>query len=457
MFRHKLFWRFFLSIMAVVVLTSVCSLLVEYAIRSQRITHAVKQNITQLATALPIIRRDLQNDDLFSVRTYYRQHPFLFRQMRVIDSDGKLLLPFLQRPHMPPHMGMLPPPPAEPRPSFAITDDNLLVQETIKSASGAIYIITLSPHLSLHDINQTTQVGKWISLIILFIGSALICGLLTRFLLRKIRALQKAVRQIAQGNYASVAQLRTLGNDEFADLGADVANMADEIAENQRSRKQMLSDISHELRSPLARMTVALALARDKAPAASTSIDRIEKEAQRMNTLISQIIHIQQAGLKADAQQQRLNLAPILERIKADANFEGQASARHVTLSCPPELNVLAAPESIASALENIVRNALHHTPENSLVEITAACQEKKLIIAVSDAGAGVPEADLARIFMPFVRLDASRNRKTGGYGLGLAIAHSVIVDALGGTLKAYNRKPPQQGLCVEIHLPRAT
>jgi two-component system sensor histidine kinase CpxA len=233
----------------------------------------------------------------------------------------------------------------------------------------------------------------------------------------------------------------------------------------------MLSDISHELRSPLARLDVATELTRDFAPVASRYLDRIDKESARMNELIEQIIHIQSLQMQQytidNLENDAVDIVEIITEIGKDVCFEFQHknvrwqwTPPDVLLSSSSDafLTVLGNQEQLHSALENIIRNAFMHTPADSTVtaEVTKARLDNKrdaIQISITDEGGGVAEKDLERIFQPFVRLDSARHRETGGYGLGLAIVHAVVV-AHKGQINVCNRKDDIQGLIVQIVLP---
>ncbi|WP_333613183.1 sensor histidine kinase [Psychrobacter sp.] len=233
----------------------------------------------------------------------------------------------------------------------------------------------------------------------------------------------------------------------------------------------MLSDISHELRSPLARLDVATELTRDFAPDASRYLDRIDKESARMNELIEQIIHIQSLQMQQytidNLENDAVDLVELITEIGKDVCFEFQNKDVHwqwtppdvlLSSSSDASLTVLGNQEQLHSALENIIRNAFMHTPADSTVtaEVTKARLDNKrdaIRISITDEGGGVAEKELERIFQPFVRLDSARHRETGGYGLGLAIVHAVVV-AHKGQINVCNRKDDIQGLIVQIVLP---
>ena len=292
-------------------------------------------------------------------------------------------------------------------------------------------------------------------------------------------------------------------------LAKDVSKLATRLAESELARKQMLSDISHELRSPLARLEVATELTRDFAPEAGPYLDRIEKESVRMNQLIEHIIQIQSLQMRRHALDieafQRVNLYTLIKEIEEDVCFEFQE--RHISwqwqclnntdtpithslsaktsdlLLNTEAYELMGDPEQLHSAFENVIRNAFTHTANDSTVKVILQPfihpdrQLPYLKVQVIDQGSGVAEKDLQRIFQPFVRLSSSRERfdqtspstsdtsqqshiqspsiqkRYSGYGLGLAIAHAVIL-AHQGQLIAYNRQDGQSGLVIEALLP---
>jgi signal transduction histidine kinase len=220
-----------------------------------------------------------------------------------------------------------------------------------------------------------------------------------------------------------------------------------------------LKDISHELRSPLARLNVALALARQKTgPAAEPSLQRIELEAERLNELIGRLLTVaRMEGGEESIRMEIVNLEDLVREVARDADFEAQG--RKCRVKCVVDLNVLVSgnPELLRSAIENVIRNATRYTREGTDVDVSLSRVEEgarpEALIRVLDSGPGVPEDKLSDLFRPFYRLDDARNRQTGGVGLGLAITERAV-RLHGGTVQATNRE--EGGLSVEIRLPLA-
>jgi two-component system, OmpR family, sensor histidine kinase CpxA len=287
--------------------------------------------------------------------------------------------------------------------------------------------------------------------------SGAVCLLLARYLTRPLTQLHAATEAYARGDLA-VRVAPALGGrrDEIAALALAFDRMAARLAELLHSHKQLLRDVSHELRSPLARLQVGLELARTRTgDTATRELDRIALEAERLDEMIGQLLSL--ARLEAQtgpAVRESVDLRALLADVVEDARFEARGEHRDIGVSDGEALSVNGDPALLHSALENIVRNAVRHTAENTAIDITLARDSERrgfLRLEVRDHGPGVPEAMLARLFEPFVRVDNARSRDQGGAGLGLAIAQRAI-RLHGGELTAENAAGG--GLRVRLQLP---
>jgi two-component system sensor histidine kinase CpxA len=246
------------------------------------------------------------------------------------------------------------------------------------------------------------------------------------------------------------------GTDEFMELGRDFDRMAERLDALVTAERRLLRDISHELRSPLARLNVALGLARQQGGEDQAALDRIEREAERLNALIAQLLMLAwlESGTAAPARKP-VDLADIVREVAEDAAFEAKSRGREVEVAEMCDADVLGDPELLHSAVENVVRNAVRHTREGTSVAIgmrrDAHATRPCIRIWVRDHGGGVPDAALPYIFQPFYRVGDARDRGTGGVGLGLTIVHRTI-QLHGGTVSAANA--PGGGLLVELDLP---
>jgi len=297
-------------------------------------------------------------------------------------------------------------------------------------------------------------------LVVVLIISGIVCYILARYLTSPIIAIREATRRVASGEL-SVRIAHTIGNrkDELSELAADFDHMTERIELLMTSQRQLLGDISHELRSPLARLNVALELARRyTGPEAENALTRIEHEARSLNKLIGHVLTLTRLESGFDRiRMQPVSLSLLVEEIAADADFEARGNNRSVHLTEIDACAVQGNEDLLRQAIENIVRNAIQYTFESTCVEICLKKIKTDLApyaeITVRDHGPGVPDADIHNIFHPFFRVSTARERKTGGTGLGLAIAERAV-HLHRGTLKAANA--PGGGLVVTLHLPVA-
>jgi len=285
--------------------------------------------------------------------------------------------------------------------------------------------------------------------------SGLICVGLAGYLSAPVRRLRAATQALAAGNLGIRVGALGLRGDEMGGLSRDFDRMAGRLQALLEAQKELLRDVSHELRSPLARLQAALGLARRRAEGrAAEELDRIEREAERLNELIGQILSLTRLAAEDDARmREQVDLAVLVGGIARDAAFEAEQSRRRVEVAASTPVTLVGNPELLHSAIENVVRNAVHYTQEDTAVEIALTKEEGggQAVITVRDHGTGVAAEHLQRIFEPFFRASESRDRASGGYGLGLAIARRAI-ELHGGTIGAVNA--PAGGLRVVIRLP---
>jgi two-component system sensor histidine kinase CpxA len=294
-------------------------------------------------------------------------------------------------------------------------------------------------------------------LIIFVISSGLVCYLLAWFLTKPIVRLRAATRQLAAGDLAARSGAPASGRrDEVAGLMRDFDGMAERLQTLVEAQSRLLNDISHELRSPLARLNVALGLARQRSgPESADMLERIELEASRLNELIGRILTL--ARLEDGEQRVSAGSVPLDElvlTVAEDAEFEAQARHCHVRSRIPAgDWAVRGEASLLHSAIENVVRNAIRYTREGSTVEIhlERTGNSAEAVVQVADCGPGVPPDSLEKLFQPFYRLDDARGRLTGGAGLGLAITERAV-RFHGGRVTASNRS--EGGLLIEIRLP---
>jgi signal transduction histidine kinase len=286
--------------------------------------------------------------------------------------------------------------------------------------------------------------------------SGLICYLLTRYLTTPILRLREASQHLAQGDLSTRAAAgMEERHDELGALVRDFNAMAARIEELVSGQRQLIYDISHELRSPLARLNVALDLARER-KGSDSAFDHMEQDLERLNEMIGRLLTVARLDSSAiPPAMSEVDLTELISQIVHSADLELRKNGAAVKLTLPVRLVVYGNAELLYSAIENVVRNAIRYTGTGNPVELSVTTQNSSsTLIVIRDYGPGVPEPELANIFQPFYRIADDRNLESGGAGLGLAIAGRVI-RIHGGTICARNAAP--HGLEVEILIPRAT
>jgi two-component system OmpR family sensor kinase len=289
---------------------------------------------------------------------------------------------------------------------------------------------------------------------ILLLASLLLSALLAANLARPVSQLRDGLRKLAKGDL-DVRLTAGMGRrrDEIADLAHDFDAMAERLQHLIASRDRLLHDVSHELRSPLARMSVAVGLAR-KNGVPEQALERIETEGARLNEIVGDLLSLSRAESEARNEEIYFDLGGLLQVICEDARFEAQPRGVEVRLELSPEFDdpdhaplLKGAPQLLRRGIENVIRNALRFSPAGDAVSVRAAIAGGRIGIEVSDNGPGVTPDMLKTMFEPFVKGAAEAR----GVGLGLTIARRALA-AYGGRLEAINRA--DGGLLMRISLP---
>lgn len=288
-----------------------------------------------------------------------------------------------------------------------------------------------------------------------FLVTGVVALLLARSLSAPLTTLRRATQRFAAGDLATRVGPEIRNKDEIGLLAADFDRMAEQIEALVETRQRLLRDISHELRSPLARLAIALELARQKAgKEAEPSLQRIELEAERLNQLIGELLTLARTDTPAP-EPVKIQLDALLADVAADADFEARGHQRRVVLEPCAVVSLQGQEELLRRAVDNVLRNAIRHTPAGSTVTLRLESRKsdgaEQAVISIHDQGPGVPEALLEQLFLPFFRIEEARDRQSGGTGLGLAITARAI-RLHGGEVQARNH--PQGGLLVELRLP---
>lgn len=344
-----------------------------------------------------------------------------------------------------------------------LAGEEYLWSTAVRSASGQRYLFLLSRRRApnpdrLRDLLHFAFPQLPVAIVVF----GLTTFVLVLLLMRPIGRLRVAARSLANGELATrVAEPdgeeRLFGGDEIQELVHDFNYMAERLERLVGAQKNLVRDVSHELRTPLARLSVALELAREEAPPSMMGhLQRIEREAGRLNLLIGQLLGLSSMeSTNASSRMDKFSLNSLLEELLPDAEFEAAQRLCKIRLLNHCACVVQGNPELIYRAIENIVRNAIRYTREESVVELKLSCDERggqrMATLDVSDCGPGLPETELENIFRPFYRVDDARQRDTGGFGVGLAIADRAV-RLHHGEVRARNR--PEGGLNVSLSLP---
>ncbi|WP_321393088.1 ATP-binding protein [uncultured Desulfuromusa sp.] len=327
----------------------------------------------------------------------------------------------------------------------------------VQSPSGQTYFVAISlsdrpPPRGL--IRAITHGFLGWKLLILLAITAVVCYLLARSLTSPISRLRQATRKFAAGDLSVRIGHQVRGKNELAELAHDFDEMAGKIEALVETQKNLLRDISHELRSPLTRLGIALELARqqDRPETQAKSLDRIALESERMNTMIGQLLNLTRLENNASKESfQQFDLRGLLADLVADANFEAKTRQCTVTYKAPEVVVYFGSRSLLAQALENVIRNAIKYTADSSTVSVNLFQTTEELTIQIADQGPGVPDDALLKLFDPFYRVAAARDRQSGGTGIGLAIAERAV-KLHSGTITATNLKTG--GLLIEVKLP---
>ena len=338
---------------------------------------------------------------------------------------------------------------------FNVSSTALVVAQQVTTPQGHRYVYVSRLPRTPTSFNFRALALR---LIVVSLIGGLLCYGLARYLTTDIRKLRETTHEFADGNLnARVAPKLVKRRDEIAQLGRDFNLMAERLQAMVAAQHRLLGDISHELRSPLARMRIALELARKRAaPEAQSALDRIEREAETLNEMIGQLLSLTRLESGTDGvKRTEVDLARLVRDVADDADFEARSRNRSVQVVTCDECLTTGTEELLRSAIENVVRNAVRYTAEGTQVEIALHAHngpsDNAALISVRDHGHGVPEELIDNIFRPFYRTEDARDRESGGSGLGLAIT-ARAVHLHGGSVKATNAK--DGGLEVTISLP---
>lgn len=295
------------------------------------------------------------------------------------------------------------------------------------------------------------RIGQIAGIVAATLASLLFAALLAWYFSRPIRALRSAFEAASSGDLAPRFAGGARAGDELSDLGRDFDRMSAQLRALMDGQRRLLHDVSHELRSPLARLQAAVGLAHQQPEKIASSLDRIERESMRMDKLVGGLLTLSRLEAPPDfTRREQIDLTELADEIVADARFEAGPGAPRLSVEAPGAIVVQGDPDLLWGALENVVRNAIRHGGAGGVVEVLLHDEGTQARIEVLDRGPGIAPSDMAAIFDPFFRAQAAQ-ATVDGHGLGLPIAQRVVL-AHGGAIHAANRDGG--GLRMTITLP---
>jgi signal transduction histidine kinase len=445
---HSLYWRIFLAFwgaLALILVGTVTVAVNATAHRTDRPWIQRAQLYAQAAHAFESGGSGALQDWLHSLS------PELLTRSFVIAPDGHEML-------------------GRQLPAAVLVDTEGVPADPIAPLGGALVLVTPSGatfHVVVGPVRDSPRLFGELELpgvplallLIALLVSAAVCYLLARYLAAPVDRLRLATRRMAAGDL-NVRVLPMLHRrDDLGLLAADLDTMAARLQQLLEAKQRLLRDVSHELRSPLARLQLALSLAARGSGESQRHLARIGREADRLEELIARTLKLVRLERPVDQLEQlSVDVGELLRNISADITIEADARDCRLSLQCRGRLLVSGDPELLRSAFENVIRNAVRYSPAGAVVAISAtrigaASGGEGLEVTVHDQGPGVPDKDLQMIFEPFYRVDAAREHHgAGGEGLGLAIAARSLA-AHGGTIAARNA---DGGLLITVTLPIA-
>ncbi len=445
-----LFWKVFATLLLTLLSTfTAASWLSQAWLEDNQKVESRMQFISSFAeTALQLYQQNQPAHFRHWLHDTIKTHHF---RAALVDSLGNNILPH----HLTPELSRLAKQAAQQQKAIQHIHPPYLLTATPLSINHTHYYWLASSPLAPNQMRQSQRTTLWIRLATMLLALILISWFLTRMFTRPIQQLQTRTEQLGQGKLATrVSKPLAKRQDEIGQLSRSFNHMASQLEALIHSHKQLLRDISHELRSPLARLQVALELARNEASdTVNAELNRIDKEAAQLNALIGEVLTLARFEQGAvQYQEDLIALDKLLSNIASDAAFEAESMGKAVHCQIQKDCQIKGDQRWVTRALENIIRNAIRHTKPNRSVDISLHVKDSFAVVHIRDHGDGVEDTLLPHLFKPFFRATDARERHqdTSGYGLGLAIAQQAIA-LQGGNIQASNH--PDGGLNVCIRL----
>jgi two-component system sensor histidine kinase CpxA len=331
-----------------------------------------------------------------------------------------------------------------------------VVGPAVININNQAYQLFISRKVHKQNISQIVQsLPYWLRILTPTLISFLLCLLLAHSFSKPIRLIKKATTKLGQGDFDSRVEGVGQLNGELEQLANSFNKMAEQLQQNQSSQRRLLGDVSHELRSPMTRLQMALGLAQQESTtpqAREQYLQRCQREIDRLDHMIENVLVLSRLeNTLQKAEYEQVNLSTLIQNIINDEQFIADKKSIKINYIAPTKIILLADQTLLTSAISNVLNNAVKYSPEQSAINVKLSVEKQKVILVVSDSGNGVPEESLTQLFTPFYRVNLARDRATGGTGLGLAIAKQAVITHQGEILAKNNA---DDGLSVIIELP---
>lgn len=354
-------------------------------------------------------------------------------------------------------------------PQASILSHNKLIGPALVSINNKSYQLFTSQKLRKRNFGKMlNDMPYWIRIGIPTVVSLIFCLLLARSFSKPVRMIKAAATKLGQGDFTTRVEGLSQRSDELGQLANSFNQMAEQLQQQQSAQKRLLGDVSHELRSPMTRLQMALGLAQQEATTAKKReqyLQRCQIEIDRLDKMVANVLSLSRLENTLQViETEKINFASLLDTIVSDEQFIADEKSINIISNYADDIYIDGDRALLMSAISNVLNNAVKYSPKNSTVTVNLTQDNQRLYLSIEDEGSGAPEEELSQLFSPFYRVNIARDRETGGTGLGLAIAKQAIL-AHKGKITAQNRTEDIQllngenshsttGLSVSIELP---
>ena len=342
------------------------------------------------------------------------------------------------------------------QPQTSIFSHTQVIGPVIIHINNQTYQLFISRKTHKRSIGQlVNSLPYWVRIATPTLISFILCLLLAHSFSKPVRLIKTATAKLGQGDFDTRVQGVSKLNGELGQLANSFNNMAEQLQQNQSAQRRLLGDISHELRSPMTRLQMAIGLAQQDSTtpqAREQYLERCQREVSRLDHMIENVLALSRLENTLHIKEsEQINLNSLVQSIVNDEQFVADKKSIRIEFNAADNITLFADQTLLTSAISNILSNAVKYSPTHNVITVDLSSENKEVTLVVSDCGEGVPEAALTELFTPFYRVNLARDRNTGGTGLGLAIAKQAIVSHQG---KIFAKNNATKGLSVIMQLP---